>query len=121
MEVDFDVTKAFEPTELEGICNATNNFGDVDFPHVTDVPSAKNHVANSKTLKLIIIPTVIEIVAISNKINVAIVSLVDILNEVGVVVIDADVIAKKIIRAEEANTSNVIIIRRKMSIFEFNL
>jgi hypothetical protein len=49
MEVDFDVVKAFEPIELEGISSATNNFGDVAFPHVIDAPSANNHVANSKT------------------------------------------------------------------------
>jgi hypothetical protein len=121
MEVDFNVAEAFEPTKLEGISSVTKNFGDIAFPHVIDVPSAKNHVANSKTLKLIIIPSVLKTIAISNKINVAIVSLLDILNEVGVVIIDTDVIAKNLVRVEEVDTSNAIIIRRKMSIFEFNL
>jgi hypothetical protein len=100
MEVDFNVAEAFEPIKLEGISSAPNNFSDVGFPHVTDVPSAKNHVTNSKTLKLIIIPNVAETIGISNKINVAVVSFVDIFNEVGVVVIiDMDVIAKKLVRA----------------------
>jgi hypothetical protein len=106
---------------LEGISSATNNFGDVTFPHVIDVPSVNNHVTNSKTLKLIIIPSVAKTIAISNKSNVAIVSLMDILNEVGVVIIDMDVIAKKLVRVKEVDTSNAIIIRRKMSISEFNL
>jgi len=73
------------------------------------------------TLKFIIITNVAETITISNKINVAIVSFVHILNEISVVlIIDVDVIAKFLVRAEKVNTSNVII-RRKMSIFEFNL
>ncbi len=73
------------------------------------------------TLKFIIITNVAETITISNKINVAIVSFIHILNEISVVlIIDVDVIAKFLVRAEKVNTSNVII-RRKMSIFEFNL
>jgi hypothetical protein len=85
------------------------------------LPQCFKSCSKLQTLKPIIIPSVVEIIAISNKTNFVVVSLVNIFSEVGVVIIDANVIAKISIRTKTIDTSSVIITRRKRLIFEFNL